>query len=80
MVVNMDSAKGSQDSLAGLGMKRASLLRLSAPAADSTEGVTFGGVKVDENGRWKAGRPERLHDGSFVVPSMSAAVVLARHV
>jgi hypothetical protein len=79
VVVNMDSAKAANVSVAGLDMKRVSLLRLSAPAADSRTGVTFGGAQVEENGRWKPTHQEQIHGGSFVVPPMSAAVVIATH-
>lgn len=50
MVVNMDSAQEAHVSAANLGMNRANLLRLSAPAADSKTGVTFGEAQVEESG------------------------------
>jgi hypothetical protein len=78
VVVNMDSAKESHISVAGLDFKSATVLRLSAPAADSKTEVRFGGAQVDASGRWKAAHPERIHGGSVVVPPMSAVVVLAK--
>jgi hypothetical protein len=77
VVVNMDSAQEAHISITNLDMNRTSLLRLSAPSADSKTGVTFGGAQVEENGRWKATHSERFHDGNFMVPPMSAAVVIA---
>jgi guanyl-specific ribonuclease Sa len=79
VIVNMDSAQEAHVSIVNLGMNRANLLRLSAPAADSKTGVTFGGAQVEENGRWKAAHSEQVLEGSFVVPPMSAAVAVAAH-
>lgn len=66
-------------SVARMGMNRASVLRLTAPAADSKSGVTFGGAAVDSSGRWKAALREEVRDGSVLVPGMSAALIRADH-
>jgi hypothetical protein len=66
-------------SVARLGMKRASVFRLTAPAADSKSGVTFGGAAVDSNGRWKATDREAVRDASILVPGMSGAVIRVDH-
>lgn len=76
VIVNMDPATDVQISVAKLGMKHASVLRLAAPAADSKTGVTLGGAQVDESGRWKARSRERISDGYLSVPRSSAALVL----
>ena len=75
VIVNTDAANDAHVSVADLGMKHASVLRLLAPAADSTAGVTFAGAAVDEAGRWKAKSKEKLSDGTVTVPRMSAAVL-----
>jgi hypothetical protein len=75
VVVNTDRENDAQISVAGLGMKRISILRLIAPSAESKTGVSFGGATVDETGRWKAMSEERVHNGSVPIPRMSAAVI-----
>ncbi len=79
VIINMDFAKESHVSVASLGISRANLLRLSAHSADTKAGVTLGGAQVQADGHWKAPHSERIHDGSFVLAPMSAAVVLAAH-
>jgi hypothetical protein len=79
VIVNTDAANDAHVSVAGLGaglgMKHASVLRLLAPAAESTAGVTFAGAAVDESGRWKPKSKEKLSDGTVTVPRMSAVVL-----
>ena len=75
VIVNTDAANDAHVSVAGLGMKHASVLRLRAPAAESTAGVTFAGAAVDESGRWKPKSKEKLSDGTVTIPRMSAAVL-----
>ena len=76
VIVNMDSTTDAQVSVAGLGLKHVTVLRLVAPSADSKTGVTFGGAQVNEAGRWRAASGERASDGGVIVPHMSAAVLL----
>lgn len=76
VIVNMDPAVDVEVSVAKLGMKHATVLRLVAPAAESVTGVTLGGASVDESGRWKARSKERISDGYVGVPRSSAALVL----
>jgi hypothetical protein len=75
VVVNMSPAD-ARISVAGIGVERGSVLRLTGPAADSKTGVAFGGSFVDSAGRWKPGSRERLRNGNLVVERMSASVVL----
>ena len=74
VVVNM-SAADVKISCADFGIRRASILRLTAPAPDSKTGVTFGGAAVDSAGQWKPKIVEKLQRGVFLVPRMSAAVL-----
>lgn len=76
VIVNMDSTTAAHISLAELNAKRADVLRLVAPAADSRTGIIFGGAAVDGNGRWKAASKERVSNGQVSVAPMSAAVVI----
>ncbi|MGD0479097.1 MAG: glycosyl hydrolase family 79 C-terminal domain-containing protein [Terracidiphilus sp.] len=76
VIVNIDSTTDAFVSVASLGMKEVTVLRLVAPSADSKTGVTFGGAQVDEAGRWRAASEERASDGAVIVPHMSAAVLL----
>jgi hypothetical protein len=74
VLVNMSSTDASV-SIAGLAMKRASVLRLIAPAADSKTGISFGGAEVDSAGHWKPRTEESVEKDAVLVLSMSAAVV-----
>lgn len=75
-IVNMGSASEAHVSFSSLGTRRAKVLRLAAPTAESQSGVTFGGATVEETGRWRAGKQERAEVGQVNVPPMSAAVLL----
>lgn len=75
VLVNTDAANDAHVSVAGLGMKHASILRLLAPAAESAAGITFAGAAVDGSGRWKPKSNEKLSDGTVTIPRMSAAVL-----
>jgi Glycosyl hydrolase family 79 C-terminal beta domain len=77
VLVNTDRAADVRISLAGIGMDRGDVLRLAAPAAESTAGVTFGGASVDGTERWKAAHTEHLRRATVNVPKMSAVVVRA---
>ncbi len=77
VIVNMDSTADAQISVANLGMKRARILRLLAPAADSKTDVTLGGAEVDEGGQWRAANEEHVRGEQVTVPHMSAALVLS---
>lgn len=61
-----------------VGITRASVLRLVAPAPDSKTDIRFAGAAVDAQGSWSARTEERLEQGIVNVPNMSAAVLLAR--
>ncbi|HEX4032376.1 MAG TPA: glycosyl hydrolase family 79 C-terminal domain-containing protein [Terracidiphilus sp.] len=77
VLVNTHRAANVRISLAGVGMDHGDVLRLAAPAPESTSGVTFGGASVDETGRWKATHGEHPHGTTVEVPRMSAVVVCA---
>ncbi|MGB7134017.1 MAG: glycosyl hydrolase family 79 C-terminal domain-containing protein [Acidobacteriaceae bacterium] len=76
-VVNTHFTLEADLSVAGLGMKHASILRLLAPHPSSTAGVTFGGASVDDAGTWRAIRDEAVHREIVSVPAMSAAILVA---
>jgi hypothetical protein len=65
--------------VAGLPGKNAQVVRLTAPSAKSTEGVTFAGSAVAADGTWKPqqGTPVSRVNGKFVVslPNASAALL-----
>jgi hypothetical protein len=56
-----------------------SIMRLSGPALDATEGITLGGSSVDELGAWTPARSEVTHPAgreiAVDVPAASAAMV-----
>ena len=62
-------------SVAELGMRNISVLRMSAPSPESKTDVTLGGASVDQNGCWKAKGQERISNGVVIVPKMSAVVL-----
>lgn len=78
VILNMDSTVDARISLKSIGLNGGALLRLTAPAAGK-EQVTFGGSRVDADGRWKSSAQERVKDGKISVPPMSAAVFLGTH-
>jgi hypothetical protein len=78
VIVNRDRTKDARVSVVDLGMRDVSILRLLAPAAESTTAVTLAGAAVDESGRWKPKSKEKLRDGVVTVPRMSAAILRAR--
>jgi hypothetical protein len=77
VVVNRDSSQQVKLSIKDLGISGATVLRLTAPSADSKTGVTFGGSQVSATGHWSAAKKERVHDGVLTVPAMSAVVARA---
>ena len=76
-LINRDRTKDATVPLSELGLSKASLLRLLAPSAESTNGVTFGGASVDAMGRWVAAKKETVRGAVVTVPAMSAAVIRA---
>ena len=77
VIVNLDMSMDAEVSIAGLGMKRARVLRLLAPSAESKSGVTLGGAQVGSDGRWRATSNEFVHGGEIAVPHLSAALVIS---
>lgn len=63
-------------SIATLGLgRRLSAMRLIAPSATSTAGVTFAGASVDGSGNWAPIQTERVSDANVSVPGISAVVI-----
>jgi hypothetical protein len=77
VVVNTNPGKTAYISIAGLGISRASLLRLSAASASSTTGVTFAGAAVGASGHWQPATKEQVRSERISVPAMSAAILIA---
>jgi hypothetical protein len=75
VVLNMDRTSDATVSLDRLGLKDAEVLRLTAPAANSTKEVAFAGVAVGAMNNWKAKHEERLHGTKIEVPRLSAVVI-----
>ena len=78
VLINKDLAQNAQVRIATQG-KKATVLRLTAPSADSKTGITLGAAPVDLNGNWAARVVEsvKLKSDRLVVgvPAASAAVV-----
>jgi hypothetical protein len=78
VLVNKDLAQNAEVRIAATGHK-ATILRLTAPSAESKTGITFGGAGVDSNGHWAPQLTEAatLKSDRFVVqvPAASAAVI-----
>jgi hypothetical protein len=77
VIVNRDRSQDANVSFAEMKMGAVSALRLTAPTAESKDGITFGGNSVDAEGRWKANALEHIHNGKVTVPKMSAVVLRA---
>lgn len=73
VVINRSTAE-VEVSLAGLRISLTSVLRLEAPAATSTNGITLGGAAVSPGGQWSPGGAERYYRGAITIPAMSAVV------
>lgn len=78
VVVNTNHVEAAQISIAGLGIPRASLLRLTAVAGSSTTGVTFAGAEVDASNHWHPTVEEQVRPERISVPPMSAAVLIRK--
>jgi hypothetical protein len=78
VLVNKDLAKNVLVRIATKG-HRATILRLTAPSAESKTGITFGGGSVDSKGHWapRGTQSVTLKSNRFVVqvPAASAAVI-----
>lgn len=79
VVVNRDQSQEARISIQDLRMGEVTILRMTAPAADSTTGVTLGGSSVDASGHWAPKKKERIRNHELVVPPMSAIVARAAH-
>jgi hypothetical protein len=80
-LVNKDLAQGVDVRMEGLGkMSRGEVLRLSAPSAVATGGVTFAGASVAADGTWGPSQTEAtaVTNGaaSVSVPAASAVLVI----
>jgi hypothetical protein len=79
VVINRNRKDNVRVSLAQFGLEHilehADVMRLEAPAAESTAGVTLGRAAVDEAGRWQAKSHEWVRSRSVDVPRMSAIVL-----
>jgi hypothetical protein len=75
VIVNRDRSQDADVSFAEMKVGAVAVLRLTAPTAESKDGVTFGGSSVDAEGRWKANALEHIRNGKVMVPKMSAVVL-----
>jgi hypothetical protein len=75
IIVNRDRSQDAHISFTELKMGAMSALRLTAPSAESTSDVIFGGASVDAEGHWKQNTRERIRDGSVTVSKMNAIVL-----
>lgn len=75
VAVNRDNAREANLSLTGIGIRSASVLRLTSPTPGSKTGVTFGGAVVNPDGTWKPKIHERIRSGNVTVYPMSAVVL-----
>ena len=78
VLVNKDLAQAADVRIATLGHK-ATIVRLTAPSAESKSGITLGGSSVDSKGVWAPRLTESvlLRSSRFIVPlpAASAAVI-----
>jgi hypothetical protein len=75
VVVNREANRDVTVSTEHLGMRNLTALRLTAPAPDAKEGVTFAGTQVGPDGKWRPGDGEPVRGHSVKIPGMSAAVI-----
>ncbi|MGC2636901.1 MAG: glycosyl hydrolase family 79 C-terminal domain-containing protein [Acidobacteriaceae bacterium] len=77
VVVNRERSQEVRVGLRGLAMGKATVLRLTAPAPESTSGATFGGSPIGPDGHWSPSSKEEPRGEILTVPPLSAAVVRA---
>lgn len=77
VVINRDPTQDIRIETGHLGLENAAVLRLTAPAPNAKNGVTFAGSRVGSDGRWRAAENEKLRNGKLIVSRMSAAVICA---
>jgi hypothetical protein len=75
VAVNRDTSQDANLSVAELGMRNLTALRLLARAPQSKSGITFGGAAVDALGEWRPRTAEPIHNTHVAVPKMSAVVL-----
>src|SRR6185312_5263604 len=76
VAVNKSRESSYKLNIAELGLHKGAILRLNAPSPESKDGVRFGQAAVDSRGEWVPASSERLSAGPFVLPAMSAAVIV----
>ncbi len=80
-VINKDLTRDAKiDALTATTVRRARIKRLVGPSLTANDGIKFGGMSVEADGRWRGGQEDTVEvtDGKapFEVPAGSAAVVL----
>jgi hypothetical protein len=75
VILNWSQEEQVSVSIAGLGLRSARVLRLTAPSLTSKEGVQFAGAQVDAHGRWLPKTEERLKSDLITLSAASAAVL-----
>lgn len=79
-LINKDLRRGARVRIdAGRSFATSAVMRLAGPAADATAGITLGGARVDDFGRWALATDEVAHSApreiAVDVPAISAALV-----
>lgn len=75
VIVNKDRSQDAHLSSKELGLEDVYALRLVAPSPKSNAEVTFGGSRVNPDGRWAAKTKEHIQNGAVTVGRMSAVVL-----
>ena len=78
VLLNKSPAESLEVALPGRAGRRASVLRLQAPALDAIDSVTLGGAAVEADGSWRPRAEQVAAYGQAIVlklPGASAAIV-----
>ena len=80
-VINKDMTRDARiEALTATTVRRARIKRLIGPSLTATDGIKFGGMSVEPDGKWRGGQQDavELEEGKVLVdvPAASAAVIL----
>ncbi len=78
VLINKTLDRPLRVSLAGLPLRNASSMRLTAPSLESKVDITLGGASVDAKGDWSPREAEPVVLREVLVPPSSAVIVLQR--
>jgi hypothetical protein len=75
VLINRSETESRSVTVAGIDLDAARALWLSAPSMNSREGITFGNVPVDGEGKWRRAETARVRENQIAMPPASSVVL-----